>query len=135
MDIIKAGSRPTRRGPADSFTGTVWQDPIIETPDPAILRAAWVTFEPGARTAWHTHPLGQTLHVMSGLGRVQLWGQPIREIRPGDVVWIAPGEKHWHGAAPNNRMMHLACQESLNGKHVEWLEHVTDAQYGAKVEG
>ena len=133
MDIIKAGSRPTRRGPADSFTGTVWQDPIIETPDPAILRAAWVTFEPGARTAWHTHPLGQTLHVMSGLGRVQLWGQPIREIKPGDVVWIAPGEKHWHGAGPDTNMVHIALQEALDGNHVTWMEHVTDEQYNGKV--
>jgi len=135
MDIIKGGSRPTRRGPADSFTGTVWQEPIIEAPNPARIRAAFVSFEPGARTAWHRHPLGQTLHVMSGLGRVQLEGQPIREIRPGDVVWIAPGEKHWHGAAPQNGMTHLAFQEALDGKHVEWLEHVTDAQYGGKVEG
>ena len=134
MQIHFAGTRPTRRAPAESFTGTVLQDPIIVAEAPARLASNRVSFEPGARTAWHTHPLGQTLHVMSGLGRVQLWGQPIREIRPGDVVWIAPGEKHWHGAAPNNRMMHLACQEALNGKHVEWLEHVTDAQYGGKVE-
>ena len=134
MDIIKGGSRPTRRGPSDWFTGTVWQEPIVEAPDPARIRAAFVSFEPGARTAWHTHPLGQTLHVMSGVGRVQLWGQPIREIRPGDVVWIAPGEKHWHGASPQNGMTHLAMQESLDGKAVEWLEHVTDTQYGGKAE-
>ncbi|HZP74815.1 MAG TPA: cupin domain-containing protein [Pseudolabrys sp.] len=130
MDIRQLG--PSRKGPAASFTGTVWQEPIIEAPDPARVRAGFVRFEPGARTAWHTHPLGQTLRVLSGIGRVQAWGGPIREIRAGDTVWIAPGEKHWHGASPDNAMEHLAMQESLNGKHVEWLEHVTDAQYGGK---
>jgi quercetin dioxygenase-like cupin family protein len=117
--------------PADWFTGTVWQDPIIEAPEPARLRAALVTFEAGARTAWHTHPLGQTLHVVSGAGRVQLWGGPIQDIRAGDTVWIAPGEKHWHGAGPNTALVHIAMQEAKDGSHVTWLEHVTDAQYGA----
>jgi quercetin dioxygenase-like cupin family protein len=133
MEIFAAGSRASRRMPADSFTGTVWQDPIIETPAPAILRSARVSFEPGARTAWHTHPLGQTLHVISGAGRAQLWGGPIREIRAGDTVWIAPGEKHWHGAGPTTAMVHIAMQEAKDGSHVTWLEHVTDAQYGAAV--
>src|SRR5579859_4361753 len=108
MEIKTAGSTPTRRGAADSFTGTVWQDPIIEAPAPARIRSTRVSFEPGARTAWHTHPLGQTLIVVSGLGRVQIWGGPIREIRSGDVVWFAPGEKHWHGASPNTGMVHIA---------------------------
>jgi quercetin dioxygenase-like cupin family protein len=133
MDIYAVGSRASRRMGADSFTGTVWQDPIIEAPAPALLRSARVSFEPGARTAWHTHPLGQTLHVVSGIGRVQLWGGPVREIRAGDTVWIAPGEKHWHGAAPNAAMVHIAMQEALDGKHVTWLEHVSDEQYGAPV--
>src|SRR5215471_11292811 len=135
MEIKPAGSVPTRRGPADSFTGTVWQDPIIEAPAPARIRGAFVRFEPRARTAWHTHPLGQTLHVVSGVGRVALWGGPVREIRAGDTVWIAPGEKHWHGASPDTAMMHIALQEHLDGKHVAWLEHVTDEQYNAKVGG
>jgi quercetin dioxygenase-like cupin family protein len=129
MDIFQCGARASRRVPAESFTGTVWQDPIIEAPEPARIRANWVRFEPGARTAWHTHPLGQTLHVVAGIGRVQTWGGPIREISAGDTVWIPPGEKHWHGAAPTCAMEHLAMQESLNGKHVDWMEHVTEAQY------
>ena len=129
MDIKPLGSVPSRRGPADSFTGTVWQDPIIEAPAPARVRSARVTFEPGARTAWHTHPLGQTLYVISGNGRVQSFGGPVREIRAGDVVWIPPGEKHWHGAAPKTAMVHVAMQEALDGKHVDWLEHVSDEQY------
>jgi quercetin dioxygenase-like cupin family protein len=133
MDITLSGSKPTRRGPADSFTGTVWQDPIIEAPAPARIRAGRVSFEPGARTAWHTHPLGQTLHVISGVGRVQTLGGPVREIRAGDTVWIPPGEKHWHGAGPATGMVHIAMQESLDGKHVTWLEHVTDADYAAPV--
>ena len=132
MEIFKAGSRPTRRGPAESFTGTVWQDPIVEAPAPARLRAGRVSFEPGARTNWHTHPLGQTLYVISGVGRIQTKGGPIREIRPGDVVWIPPGEKHWHGASPNNAMTHIAMQESLDGTHVTWMEPVTDEEYSAK---
>ena len=110
MNLTPSGSVPTRRGSADSFTGTVWQDPIIEAPPPARIRASRVTFEPGARTAWHTHPLGQTLHVLSGAGRVQTWGGPIREITPGDTVWIPPGEKHWHGAGPTTAMVHMRCR-------------------------
>ena len=133
MELYAAGSRASRRMPAESFTGTVWQDPIIEAPGPARVRSARVSFEPGARTAWHTHPLGQTLHVVSGVGRVQLWGGPVREIRAGDTVWIAPGEKHWHGAAPDMAMMHIALQEHLDGKHVSWMEHVTDEQYNGKI--
>jgi quercetin dioxygenase-like cupin family protein len=131
MKITTAGSVPTRRGPASSFTGTVWQDPIIEAPAPARIRGSRVSFEPGARTAWHTHPLGQTLHVISGCGRFQSWGGAIREIRAGDTVWIEPGEKHWHGAGPQTSMVHIALQESLDGEHVTWLEHVTDEQYAA----
>jgi quercetin dioxygenase-like cupin family protein len=131
MNLTPPGSVPTRRGSADSFTGTVWQDPIIEAPSPARIRASRVTFEPGARTAWHTHPLGQTLHVLSGAGRVQAWGGPIREITPGDTVWILPGEKHWHGAGPTTAMVHIALQEALDGAHVVWLEKVSDEQYGA----
>ncbi len=133
MDIRRCGSVPTRRQPADAFTGTAWQDPIIEAPAPARIRCGRVSFEPTARTAWHTHPLGQTLHVISGAGRVQSWGGPIREIRPGDTVWIPPGEKHWHGAAPTTGMVHIAMQEALDGKHVEWLEKVSDEQYGGEV--
>ncbi len=135
MNIAESGSVPTRRGPADSFTGTVWQDPIVDAPAPARIRATRVSFEPGARTAWHTHPLGQTLHVVSGVGRVQAWGGPIREIKAGDTVWIAPDEKHWHGAAPGTGMVHIAFQEHLDGVHVKWLEHVTDEQYRAEVSG
>jgi quercetin dioxygenase-like cupin family protein len=132
-DIKRLGSVPTRRQPKDSFTGVVWQDPIIEAPAPARVRSGRVSFEPGARTAWHTHPLGQTLHVVSGLGRVQSWGGPIQEIRAGDTVWFAPDEKHWHGAAPDIGMVHIAIQEALDGKHVTWMEYVTEEQYGAKV--
>ena len=132
MDITPAGSVPSRRMPPQYFTGTVFQDPIIEAPAPARVRAVWVRFEPAARTAWHTHPLGQTLHVVAGLGRVQTWGGAIREIRPGDTVWIPPGEKHWHGAGPTTAMVHLALQESLDGSAVEWLEHVSDAQYAGE---
>jgi quercetin dioxygenase-like cupin family protein len=132
MDIHPCGSRASRRQPPEWFTGTVWQDPIIETTAPARVRSARVSFEPGARTAWHTHPLGQTLYVVSGLGRVQTWGGPVREIRAGDVVWIPPGEKHWHGASPKAAMVHIAMHEAQDGKHVDWLEHVTDAQYAAE---
>ena len=131
MDIFLAGSRPTRRAPQESFTGTVWQDPIITPQAPARINSSRVTFEPGARTAWHTHPLGQTLYVIAGVGRVQAKGGPIREIRPGDVVWIPPGEKHWHGASPTNAMTHVAMQESLDGNHVTWMEYVTDEDYSA----
>jgi quercetin dioxygenase-like cupin family protein len=132
MDIKPAGAVPSRRMPPEYFTGTVWQDPIIEAPAPARIRAALVTFEPGARTAWHTHPLGQTLHFVRGTGRVQTLGGPIREIRAGDTVWIPPGEKHWHGAAPTTAMAHIAMQEGLDGVAVNWMEHVTDAQYEGK---
>ena len=130
MDIIKAGSRPTLRARSEWFTGTVWQDPVIEAPEPARIRALRVHFEPGARTAWHTHPLGQTLHVLSGVGLVGLRGQAPRIIRPGDTVWIPPGEEHWHGAGPDTAMVHLALQEALNGTVADWLEHVSDADYG-----
>ena len=135
MEIRAAGTVPTKRADADAFTGTVWHDPIIDAPAPARVRAARVSFEPGARTAWHTHPLGQTLHVLSGVGRIQVWGGPMREIRAGDSVWIPPGEKHWHGAAPTTGMVHLAMQEALDGVHVDWMEHVTDEQYGVPVAG
>ena len=135
MEIIACGTRPSRRGPASTFTGTVWQDPIIQAPDPALLRAGWVRFEPGARTFWHTHPLGQTLHIVSGIGHVQAWGGPILKVRTGDTVWIPPGEKHWHGATPEHGMEHLAMQEAKNGEHVNWLEAVTDEQYKARPAG
>jgi quercetin dioxygenase-like cupin family protein len=133
MDIHLAGSRPTRRAPKEYFTGTVWQDSIIAAAAPARIVSTRVSFEPGARTAWHTHPLGQTLYVISGVGRVQTKGGPVREIRPGDVVWILPGEKHWHGASSTNGMTHVAMQESLDGDYVTWMEQVTDAEYSAKV--
>jgi quercetin dioxygenase-like cupin family protein len=129
MDIHRNGSRPTRRGPADYFTGTVWMDPIVNAPAPARVAAARVAFEPGARTAWHTHPLGQTLYVISGVGRVQKQGEAVREIRAGDTVWIPPGEKHWHGAAPDHAMTHIAIQEAVDGSAVEWLDQVSDADY------
>lgn len=129
MIIHPAGSRPSGTGPADYFTGTVRMDPLITAPDPARLRGATVTFEPGARTAWHTHPLGQTLIVTAGLGRAQREGGPVEILRPGDTVWFEPGEKHWHGAAPDCAMTHIALQEALDGSAVTWMEHVTDAQY------
>lgn len=131
MDIHRAGDRATLKANPDWFTGTVWQDPIIEAPEPARGRALVVSFEPGARTNWHTHPLGQTLYVLSGVGRVQKLGEPIREIKSGDTVWIAPGENHWHGAAPATGMVHIAIQEALAGKVAEWLEPVTEAEYAA----
>jgi quercetin dioxygenase-like cupin family protein len=130
MDIKRGGSRPSAKGPAEYFTGTVRVDPLFDAPDPARVVGASVTFEPGARTAWHTHPLGQTLIVTAGAGRAQCWGGAIEEIRPGDVVWFAPGEKHWHGAAPRTAMTHTAIQERLNGKTVDWMEKVSDEQYG-----
>jgi quercetin dioxygenase-like cupin family protein len=133
MEIHLAGSRPTRRGPKESFTGTVLQDPIITPQAPARLASNRVAFEPGARTAWHNHPLGQTLYVIAGVGRIQAKGGPIREIKGGDVVWIPPGEKHWHGAAPTTGMVHISMQESLDGSYVTWMEHVTDAEYSAAV--
>ena len=135
MKVFEAGSRPTRRAPKEYFTGAVLQDPIIEAPEPARLRSSRVTFEPAARTAWHTHPFGQTLYILAGVGRVQIWGGPIREVRAGDVVWFDPGVKHWHGAAPTVSMVHIAMQEAKDGKYVDWQEHVTDAQYGAAVGG
>ncbi len=130
MDIKRVGSQPSNKGPADWFTGTVRIDPLFAAEDPGRVTGASVTFEPGARTAWHTHPLGQTLIVTAGFGRVQREGGPIEEIRPGDVVWFPPGEKHWHGASPDTAMTHIAVQEALDGKAVDWLEHVTDEQYG-----
>ena len=129
MDIHVSGSRPTRRGPADSFTGTVLQDPIVTAPAPARLICNRVSFEPGARTAWHTHPLGQTLIVTSGTGWVQREGGPVEEIRPGDVVWIPPGVRHWHGATATTAMSHVAIAEALDGKSVDWMEQVSAEQY------
>jgi quercetin dioxygenase-like cupin family protein len=129
MDIKRSGSRPSGKGPADYFTGSVRVDPLIETKEPARVRGAHVTFEPGARTAWHTHPLGQTLIVTSGLGWVQRLGGPVEEIRPGDVVWFEPGEKHWHGATATTGMSHIAIQEALNGSAVAWMEKVSDEDY------
>ncbi len=131
MEIKRIGSQPSGAGPAEYFTGTVRIDPLFQPPDPARVTAAAVTFEPGARTAWHTHPLGQTLIVTAGCGRAQRAGGPIEEIRPGDIVWFSPGEKHWHGASPTTAMTHIAVQEKLDGKNVEWLEKVTDEQYQA----
>src|SRR3954471_16421385 len=130
MEIKRSGSQPSTKGPADLFTGRVRIDPLFQTPDPARVAGALVTFEPGARTSWHTHPLGQTLLVTSGCGRAQRDGGPIEELRPGDIVWFAPGARHWHGASPTTAMTHIAIAEMLDGKAVEWLEHVTDEQYG-----
>ena len=129
MEIKRAGSQPSGRGPAEWFTGAVRIDPLLQTPEPARVHGASVTFEPGARTAWHTHPLGQTLIVTGGCGWTQRDGGPVEEIRPGDVVWIAPGEKHWHGATPSTAMSHIAIHENLDGRTVDWLEHVSDDQY------
>jgi quercetin dioxygenase-like cupin family protein len=129
MEIKKSGSQPSNKGPADWFTGTVRIDPLFEAPAPARVRGASVTFEPGARTAWHTHPLGQTLIVTSGLGWAQRWDGEVQELKLGDVVWFPPNEKHWHGATPTTAMSHIAVQEALDGKVVEWLEHVSDQQY------
>ena len=133
MEIKRSGAEPSRKGPAEWFTGTVRIDPLFQAPGPARVSGAMVTFEPGARTAWHTHPLGQTLLIVSGLGWVQREGGPLKEVRLGEVVWFPPGLKHWHGASPTNAMTHIAIQESLDGKNVEWMEHVTDAQYVAGV--
>ena len=129
MEIQRVGSKPSEKGPGGYFTGDVRIDRLFEAPEPARVAAAHVTFEPGARTAWHTHPLGQTLLITSGRGRAQRWGGPIEEVHPGDVVWFAPGEKHWHGASPAIAMTHIAVQEKLDGKTVDWLEHVSDDQY------
>jgi quercetin dioxygenase-like cupin family protein len=129
MEIKRAGSQPSIKGSADWFTGTVRIDPLFPETNPARTSANSVTFEPGARTAWHTHPLGQTLIVTAGCGRSQRLGGPIEEIRPGDVICFSPGEKHWHGAAPETAMTHIAVQEHFNGKPVDWLEKVSDQQY------
>jgi quercetin dioxygenase-like cupin family protein len=132
MKILTDGMRGCRKGPEAWFTGTVWIDEVVTAAPPAKFKAARVSFEPGARTAWHTHPVGQALHVMSGLGRVQLKGQPVQEIRPGDTVWIEAGELHWHGADAGHTMVHLAMQEAdEHGVDVVWLEHVTDAEYSS----
>ena len=129
MEIKRNGSQPSSTGPAEWFTGTVRIDPLFQPNHPARALGASVTFEPGARTAWHAHALGQTLIVTAGCGRVQRWGGPIEEIRPGDVVWIAPGEKHWHGAAPTTAMTHIAIAEQLAGTSTDWMEKVSDEQY------
>ena len=129
MEIQRVGSQSSRQGRADWFTGAVRIDPLFDRTDPARVAGASVTFEPGARTAWHTHPLGQTLIVTAGCGWAQRWGGPIETLHPGDVVWFAPGEKHWHGATPTTGITHIAIQEKLDGKAVDWLEHVTAEQY------
>jgi quercetin dioxygenase-like cupin family protein len=129
MEIKRAATKSSSTGPSEWFSGSVKIEPLFEAPDPARVRGASVTFEPGARTAWHTHPLGQTLIVTSGLGWAQSEGGPVEEIRPGDVVWFAPDEKHWHGGTPRTTMTHIAIQEALDGKAVEWMEQVTDQQY------
>lgn len=134
MEIKRNGSQASVQGPEDWFTGTVRIDPMFSAEDPSRVGGASVTFEPGARTAWHTHPLGQILIVTAGCGRVQRWDGPIEEINPGDVVQFAPGEKHWHGAAPTTAVTHIAIQEALDGKAVDWMEHVSDAQYGTDSE-
>lgn len=131
LQIARNGSQPSAKGPATNFSGTVRVDPLFPKPNgPTRATGSYVTFEPGARTAWHTHPLGQTLVVTAGAGRVQRWGDPVQAIGPGDVVWIPPGQKHWHGAAPTTAMTHIAITELLEGKAVDWLEKVTDADYG-----
>lgn len=130
MKLIPCGSMPTRVAPEDYFTGRVLQTPIVEADPPSRVRALLVSFEPGARTAWHTHPLGQTLHIVSGAGRVQAWGGPVREVRAGDTVFFPAGEKHWHGAGPATAMSHIAVQEALDGVTADWLEKVSDEQYG-----
>ena len=130
MEIKRIGSQLSSKGPAECFTGAVRIDPLFPANDPARTSGALVTFEPGARTAWHSHPLGQTLIVTAGCGLVRRWGAPIEEIRPGDVIWFPPGEKHWHGATPTTAMTHIAIQEYLDGKVVEWTEKVSDEQYG-----
>jgi len=129
MDIKRSGSQPSRKGPAEWFTGSVRVDPLFQPPGPARVSGGHVTFEPGARTAWHTHPLGQTLLITSGLGWVQREDGPIEELRPGDIVWFPPGEKHWHGATPTTGMTHIAIQEAIDGKNVDWMEKVSDEQY------
>lgn len=136
MEIIRAEARGSERGRADYFTGAVWLDPVASMNAPARLRAVRVSFEPGARTAWHTHPFGQAIHILSGIGRVQRDGEPVHTVRPGDTVIFAPGERHWHGAAPNHAMVHLALHEAdASGNHVTWLEHVSDTDYAAASSG
>jgi quercetin dioxygenase-like cupin family protein len=130
MVITRAGSQPSAKGPAQFFTGNVRVDPLFAANKPPNTSGAYVTFEPGARSAWHAHPMGQVLIVTAGVGRVQRWGGPVEEIRPGDVIWTPPGVKHWHGAAPDVAMTHLAVQESANGRNVAWMEKVSDEQYG-----
>jgi quercetin dioxygenase-like cupin family protein len=129
VEMKRAGSQPSAKGPSEWFTGTVCIDPFFQAPDPAFVQGASVTFETGARTAWHTHPLGQTLIVTAGVGLAQRWGGPIEKIRPRDMVWFSPGEKHWHGARPTTAMTDLAIQEKKDGKVVDWMEHVSDEQY------
>jgi quercetin dioxygenase-like cupin family protein len=133
MEIVHSAAKASRKGPAEYFTGTVWVDEIVRAAEPSRVRLFRVSFEPGARTAWHTHPVGQVLHVLTGTGLVQREGEPVRAIHPGDTVFFAPGERHWHGAAPHNTMVHLALQESdANGVDVTWLEQVSDAAYNAR---
>ncbi len=129
MEIKRAGTQPSVKGPEEWFTGAVRQDRLISAPEPARVESVSVTFEPGARTAWHSHPLGQTLIVTAGCGRAQRWGGPVEEIRPGDVVWFAPGEKHWHGGSPKTAMTFIAIQERLDGRVVDWMEPVSEEQY------
>jgi quercetin dioxygenase-like cupin family protein len=129
MEIFRNGSRPAAKGAFEWFTGNVRIDPLLQTQPPARTQGAKVTFEPGARTAWHSHPLGQTLIVLSGEGLVQPWGGPIEEMRPGDVVWVPPGEKHWHGATPTSQLVQIAVQEALDGQAAEWMEKVSNEQY------
>jgi 4-carboxymuconolactone decarboxylase len=135
LQIARSGSQASRKGPAENFTGAVRVDPLFQPNAPSRTAGAYVTFEPGARSAWHTHPLGQVLIVTAGSGRVQRWGDPIEQIQQGDVVWIPPGQKHWHGASPDSQMTHIAVQEQLDGKTVDWMEKVTDEQYGAPAVG
>jgi quercetin dioxygenase-like cupin family protein len=132
MEIKRSGSQPSNKGPDDWFTGTVRMDPLHQAITPARIQCTGVTFEPGARTAWHTHPLGQILIVTAGFGLAQKWGSSIEEIRPGDVIWFEPGEKHWHGASPTTALTHIAIQEQLNGNTVDWMEKVSDEQYQGK---
>lgn len=129
ITVTHPGSRPSAAGPSENFTGSVWVDSLFHGTAPASIGGGTVTFAPGARTAWHSHPLGQTLIVTAGVGRVQEWGAPVQEIKPGDIVWIPPGVKHWHGGSPANGMSHIAFSEALNGKSVEWMEQVSDEQY------
>jgi quercetin dioxygenase-like cupin family protein len=129
MKITRSGTHPSEKGPPEHFTGSVRFDPLFEPNPPSRLSGAYVTFEPSARSAWHTHPLGQTLIVTSGIGRVQRWGGPVEEIRAGDVVWTPPGVKHWHGASPTVAMVHIALHEEAEGKVVDWMEKVSDEQY------